>query len=309
MTNRPTLLILAAGMGSRYGSLKQIDQFGPNGETIIDYSIYDAIKAGFGKVVFVIRKSIEQEFKEVVINKYSDIIQTDYVAQELDMLPEGFSVPEQRVKPWGTGQAVLVASSIINEPFAVINADDFYGYKSFKLAADFLKGKSNEPEHALIGYKLNNTLSAHGAVARGVCKVDSEGYLQNVKEHLHIVETEGKIISSDPEGVETVLKADETVSMNLMAFTPSVFPYFEQQFRDFMANKSHKSLKSEYLLPDVVNHLVESREAKVKVLYSPEIWFGVTFPDDKPITMKKLKDLIEEGVYPENLWEGQLNSI
>jgi NDP-sugar pyrophosphorylase family protein len=309
MTTPPTLLILAAGMGSRYGSLKQIDHFGPNGETIIDYSIYDAIKAGFGKVVFVIRESIEEEFKEVVIDKYSDIIETDYVAQELDMLPEGFSVPEKRVKPWGTGQAVLVASSKINEPFAVINADDFYGYKSFKLAADFLKAKNNEPEHALVGFKLNNTLSAHGAVARGVCKLDGEDYLQNVTEHLHIVESENKIISSDPDGAETVLNGDETVSMNLMAFTPSVFPYFEKQFREFMANKSHKSLKSEFLLPDVVNHLVESRDARVKVLFSPEKWFGVTFPDDKPITIKKLKDLIAEGIYPENLWERQLNNI
>lgn len=309
MTTPPTLLILAAGMATRYGSLKQIDHFGPGGETIIDYSIHDAIKAGFGKVVFVIRESIEEEFKEVVINKYNDIIETDYVSQELDVLPEGFDVPEDRVKPWGTGHAVLVAASKINEPFAVINADDFYGHESFKLIADFLKDKTNVREYGLVGYKLSNTLSAHGAVSRGICKINNEGFLKGVTEHTHIIQTQNGIVSTGENDTKTVLEGDEMVSMNLMGFTPSAFTYFETQFIEFLKTKSHISLKSEFYLPEVVNHLVGTDKASVKVLPSPEKWFGVTFPDDKPVAIKKLKDLVAKGVYPENLWAHQLNNI
>lgn len=302
MTNLPTLLILAAGMGSRYGSLKQVDQFGPNGETIMDYSIHDAIKAGFGKVVFVIRKSIEKEFKEAIINKYTDIIETDYVFQELDKLPEVFSVPENRIKPWGTAHAVLVAASKVNEPFAVINADDFYGNRSFRLIADFLKDKSNEQKCGLVGYKVDNTLSAHGAVTRGICKIDSEGFLESITEHHHIIKTEKGIVSLEEFNRETLLKEDDIASMNLFGFSPSVFPYFESQFEEFLKTKSHTSLKAEFLLPDVVNYLVQTNKASVKILPSPEKWFGVTFPGDKPVVIQKLKDLVAEGVYPEDLW-------
>ena len=307
MTKHPTLLVLAAGMGSRYGSLKQIDRFGPNGETIMDYSIHDAVKAGFRKVVFVIRESIEEEFIKAVINKYKDIVETDYITQELDMLPEGFNVPVDRVKPWGTGHAVMVAAGKINEPFAVINADDFYGYRSFKVMADFLKTKTNEREYGLVGFRLKNTLSDHGAVARGVCKISDDGFLESVTEHLHILKSSEGIVSTGENNEKTKFEGDELVSMNLMGFTPSVFPYFKRQFKEFLKTKSNTP-KSEFLLPDVVNHLVTTGTASVKILPSPEKWFGVTFPEDKPIAIEKIKKLVVEGVYPDNLWEHQLNN-
>lgn len=300
MTNPPTLLILAAGMATRYGSLKQIDQLGPHGETIIDYSIYDAIKAGFGKVIFIIRESIEEEFKAVMLHKFSDKIAVDYILQELKNLPEGFSVPEQREKPWGTGQAVWVAASEIQEPFAVINGDDFYGYQSFKIMADFLKNVKSDKEYGLVGYQLKNTLSEHGTVSRGICEIDHSGYLKSVTEHTDIIKTEEGITTRNNEKHE-ILNANEVVSMNLMGFTPSIFPFFEEYFKKFLQIHGNKT-KTEFYLPEVVNQLVKGNKAQVKVLPSLEKWFGVTYPNDKPVAIQNLKKLTAAGIYSKNLW-------
>lgn len=302
MNNNPTLLILAAGMATRYGSLKQLEEFGPGGETIIDYSIYDALRAGFEKVVFVIRRSIEKEFKEVMLHRFADKIEVDFVLQELDDLPEGFDRLENREKPWGTGHAVWTAKSKINKPFAVINADDFYGYRSFELIASFLKNTTDERRYGLIGYQMKNTLSPHGAVSRGICEISGEGYLESITEQTHIVQTKTGIELKDKDNQQISLDGDEIVSMNLMGFTPSVFPYFDSCFKEFLNTKRHESAKAEFYLPEVVNMLVKTGSASVKVLDTPEKWFGVTFPNDKPVAIEALKDLVEGGVYPENLW-------
>lgn len=302
MIERPTLLVLAAGMATRYGSLKQIDRFGPNGETIIDYTLYDAIKAGFGKVVFVIQKSFEEEFKEAVLNKFNGKILTEYVFQALDILPEGFSVPPNRTKPWGTGQAVLTAASKIQEPFAVVNADDFYGYESFKLIADFLINEANKQLFGLVGYQLKNTLSDHGAVSRGICDISPDGYLKGITEQTHIIKTANGIRITNDGNEEGFLKGDETVSMNLMGFTPAAFPFFEKYFKVFLKSQNPENIKAEFYLPEVVNKLVETEGISVKVLPSSEKWFGVTFKEDKPVAIQKLNSLIAEGIYPKNLW-------
>jgi NDP-sugar pyrophosphorylase family protein len=302
MNKHPTLLILAAGMASRYGSLKQLDKFGPTGETIIDYSIHDAMKAGFGKVVFVIRESIEEEFKRIMLKKFEDRIHTEYVLQELDRLPEGFSVPENREKPWGTGHAVWIAASKIHEPFAVINGDDFYGYQSFKIMADFLKNPQNESQHCLVGFQLEKTLSDHGAVSRGICQIGEANKLESVTEQTHIIRTAKGIIAQDAEKGEILLNGKETVSMNLTGFTPAVFPYFETYFKDFLINKSPKSLKAEFFLPEVVNKLIQTGKGSFRVLPTPEKWFGVTFPDDKATAIKCIEELVASGLYPQDLW-------
>lgn len=302
MIKSPTLVVLAAGMGSRYGSLKQLDRFGPTGETIIDYSVYDAIKAGFHKVVFVIRKSIEEDFKNEILNKFSDKIEVDYVLQELDHLPEGLTAPEEREKPWGTAHAVWVASSKIHGPFAVINADDFYGYQSFKLIADHLKSEANDQLYSLIGYPISHTLSEHGAVSRGICEVDKNNYLQSISERTHIFQSEKGIVYQDEEHNEVSLNGDELVSMNLMGFTPSIFSYIETSFTQFLKVNAQKDLKAELYLPKVLNELIETHQVRVKVLPSSEKWFGVTFPEDKAVVIKNSNELIERGKYPKNLW-------
>ncbi|MBF9255698.1 nucleotidyltransferase [Pontibacter sp. 172403-2] len=301
MQHRPTLLVLAAGMATRYGSLKQIDSFGPHGETIIDYSVYDALKAGFGRVVFVIRESIEEAFKAAMRRRFPDEVQIAYVAQELDMLPAGFEVPVGRTKPWGTGHAVWVAASEIKGPFAVINGDDFYGYESFKLAADFLQNSTDESEYGLVAFKVENTLSEYGAVSRGVCGFSEDAYLTSLTEQTHIIRTPAGIAVQDPGAEARLLNEGELVSMNLMAFKPSVLPYFEAGFKEFL-QKNSANLKAEFYLPDVVNAVVQSGDARVKVLHTPEKWFGVTYPDDKATAIQRLENLIQAGVYPENLW-------
>jgi NDP-sugar pyrophosphorylase family protein len=301
MSYKPTLLVLAAGMASRYGSLKQLDQFGPSGETIVDYAVYDAIRAGFGKILFVVRESTQKEFKEMLLGKFSGKVHVDTVIQELDMLPEGYSVPPDRVKPWGTGHAVWVAASKIKEPFAVINADDFYGYQSFNSMAGFFQTNQDESLLSLMGYQLKNTLSAHGAVSRGVCEIDGEGFLRSITEHTKIIETEEGVVSYTPDQEPLPLTGHETVSMNMMGFYPSVFPFFGAYFGEFMSKEAH-DLKAEFYLPVVLNNLIKSGTAKVKVLYTPEKWFGVTYPDDKPLASKNLMELTRAGVYPENLW-------
>ncbi len=298
---KPTLLILAAGMGSRFGGLKQVEPVGPNGEAIIDYSIYDAVKAGFGKVVFVIRESFAEEF----INKFDPLlkgkIETEYVFQELDNLPEGFSLPENRQKPWGTAHAVLVTRNVINEPFCALNADDFYGYNAFKAMADFLISSKNETEYSMVGYKLFNTLSGHGSVSRGICDVDKNGYLKKIVETIKILKKDDKIVSIESDGSETYLTGNEIASMNIWGFKPTVFPVIEDKFIKFLKNHIGE-LKSEFFIPTEIYNMIQENDASVKVLKADSPWFGVTYKDDKPIVVAKIKELIEAGEYPEKLY-------
>ncbi len=300
----PTLLVLAAGMGSRYGGLKQIDPVGPSGETIIDYSIYDSIRAGFGKLVFVIRRDIEADFKESIGKKYEDKIDIDYAFQELTMVPEGFSVPEQRRKPWGTGHAVLTAEEVINEPFAVINADDFYGAHSFRVLADYLKTAQDGERvanYAMVGFVLRNTLSEFGTVARGVCHTNADGFLENVVETTNIAKDGDRATYTDDEGTVQQLSGDEIVSMNMWGFTPSIFDHLRQQFADFVQERGGEE-KAEFYIPTVVNNLISQDVARVTVLSSQDSWFGVTYREDKPYVVDSIKSLVENDVYPEALW-------
>lgn len=298
---KPTLLVLAAGIGSRYGSLKQIDQFGPSGETIIDYSIYDAIQAGFGKIVFVIRRNIEEEFKEVFFGKITDEIIIDYALQELDILPDGLKVPLGREKPWGTGHAVMVAEEKIQEPFAVINADDFYGKHSFNVVHDHLKGFSpTRLDACLVGFKLKNTVSEFGYVSRGICDVDEKNMLRGIVERTHIEKEENRYFYVEDDK-KFDLTGEETVSMNLMGFSPAVFRYFREGFNRFMKENS-QDLKKEFYLPSVLNEIVHTGAAEVRVLHTHEKWFGITYKEDKPMARKTLLEMVATGSYPEDLW-------
>jgi len=296
---KPTLLVMAAGMGSRYGGLKQIDPVGPSGETLMDYSIFDAMRAGFGKVVYVIRKDIEAPFKETIGAKFEKRIPVDYVFQELDKIPAGFKVPEGRTKPWGTTQAVLMAEDAIREPFAVINADDFYGEEGYKVLVTHLT--SDSPDYAMVGFVLRNTLSEFGSVARGVSQADQNGYLQSVVE-LTKVEREGNgAKNTDPEGKVTQLTGNELVSMNMWGFLPSIFPLLRERFHAFL-QRSGNDLKSEHFVPTAVNELVSSAQARVKVLSTNDAWFGVTYREDRPRVVDSIAALIKKGKYPEKLW-------
>lgn len=300
---KPTLFVLAAGMGSRYGGLKQLDGLGPNGETIMDYSIYDAIKAGFGKIVFVIRGSFEKDFKTVVIDKFKDLIETDIVFQEISNVPEGSTYTPEREKPWGTNHAVLMGKDAIHEPFAVINADDFYGQESFAILADFLRsveGKKNE--YCMVGYRVGNTLSESGAVSRGVCVVDENQLLQNVVERTHIEEKGGTINYTDENGKEVAIDATTPVSMNMWGFTPDYFDYSLEYFKEFLAAEGQK-LKSEFYIPLAVNNLIVSGKATCKVLDTPSKWFGVTYAEDRPQVVLKINELVRKGIYPEKLFK------
>jgi UTP-glucose-1-phosphate uridylyltransferase len=270
----PTLLVLAAGMGSRYGGLKQIDPVGPGGETIIDYSIYDALRAGFGKLVFIIRKDIEQQFKEIVGARFEKRIAVEYVFQELDLLPPGFQLPAGRTKPWGTGHAILMAADAIHEPFAVINADDFYGAAGYCVLAQQLQ--SGSPDYSMVGFILRNTLSEFGSVARGVCQVSSDGYLKDVVELTKIEIDGAHAKNTDASGQITKLTGDEVVSMNMWGFTPQIFPELQEQFKKFLELKS-SDLKAEFFIPSVVNELVVAGQTWVKVLPSNDSWFGITY--------------------------------
>jgi NDP-sugar pyrophosphorylase family protein len=296
---KPTLLVMAAGMGSRYGGLKQIDPVGPSGETLMDYSIFDAIRAGFGKVVFVIRKDIEAPFKETIGAKFEKRIPVEYVFQELDKIPGEFKVPEGRTKPWGTTQAVLMAEDAIKEPFAVINADDFYGAEGYQVLAGHLN--SGSPDYAMVGFVLRNTLSEFGSVARGVSQADNDGYLKSVVE-LTKVERDGNgAKDTDPSGKVTQMTGDELVSLNMWGFTPAVFPQLRQHFRAFL-ERSGNDLKSENYVPSTVNELVSSGEARVKVLRTNDAWFGVTYREDRPRVVDSIAALVKKGKYPEKLW-------
>ena len=295
---KPTLLILAAGMGSRYGGLKQIDPVGPNGETIIDYSIYDALRTGFGKLVFVIRHDFEKAFKETVGVRFEKRVPVEYVYQELDKLPPGFSVPAGRTKPWGTTHAILQAENAIHEPFAAINADDFYGREAYQVLARHLT--SGTPDYAMVGFILRNTLSEHGTVARGVSRVDGNNYLTSIVEMLKIEADGGGAKNTGPDGTITRLTGDEAVSMNFWGFTPAVFGQLRAQFTAFL-KKSGQEEKSECYIPATVGELVTGGEAKVKVLRTNDSWFGVTYREDRPRVVESVSKLISGGVYPQKL--------
>ncbi len=297
-----TLLVLAAGMGSRYGGLKQLDQVGPGGETIIDYSVYDAIEAGFNKVVFIIRRDIEKEMKELLFDKYSAKINVDYVFQELNNVPEGVSVPKDRVKPWGTGHAVLMAKGVINEPFVVINADDFYGKSAFKVVAEYMKSQANDlkGKNCMAGYRLKNTLSDHGTVSRGVCKVNEHNELVEITERTKIGWENGRIMAED-NGKQLELDGNSFVSMNFWAFTPDVFLELESEFKKFIGLNA-SNIKSEYYIPSIVSHQMNNKLASFKVLEATDQWFGVTYQEDKPLVINNIKELTGQGKYPEKLW-------
>ena len=300
---KPTLLILAAGIGSRYGGLKQLDQIGPSGETIIDYSVYDAIQSGFGKVIFVIRESFEKEFREAYIEPLKDKIETDCVFQEIWKIPEGFSYNKERVKPWGTGHAVLMAAEKINTPFAVINADDFYGRSSFMAVSGFYADWSPEREndYCMVGYDLGNTLSEHGAVSRGVCRADIQSFLVEVTERTRIERFPDGIAYMDEKDHRVYIPENTIVSMNFWGFTPSFFHHLESGFRQFL-KESAENPKTELYIPKVVNDLIGSGKCTLKVLESRDRWFGMTYREDREMVMARIRELIDQQIYPGNLW-------
>jgi UTP-glucose-1-phosphate uridylyltransferase len=298
---RPTLLVLAAGMGSRYGGLKQMDPVGPHGEWIIDYSVHDALQAGFGRVVFVIRREMNDLFRQAVGSRFVGKIDVDYVFQELDALPVPFQVPAGRTKPWGTGHAVLQAKASIREPFAVINADDFYGQRSYQALGRHLGGLDPScREYAMVGYQLEKTLSPNGSVSRGICEVDGAGFLKKVVERTRISRTDGGIAVTD-HGEEEKLTGREIVSLNLWGFTPAIFESLEKLFAQFLQERGGEE-KSEFYIPTAVDRLVALGQGRVTVLPTDDAWFGVTYPEDKPEVVAGIRRLIDAGVYPERLW-------
>lgn len=301
---KPTLFVLAAGMGSRYGGLKQLDGLGPNGETIMDYSIFDAIRGGFGKIVFVIRKDFEKDFREKILSKYENYIPVELVFQSVDKLPAGFTCPEGRVKPWGTNHAVLMGKEVINEPFAVINADDFYGRDSFAVLGRWLselpEGAKNR--YCMVGFRVGNTLSESGTVARGICSTNDEGCLTTVVERTEIMRVDGKVCYKDEQGAWVAVDDNTPVSMNMWGFTPDYFKYSEDYFIDFLKNNLD-NLKAEYFIPLMVNKLINEGTATVKVLDTTSKWFGVTYAADRQGVVDKIQSLVDAGEYPSKLFE------
>lgn len=299
---KPTLFVLAAGMGSRYGGLKQLDGVGPKGETIMDYSIYDAVNAGFGKLVFVIRKSFEEDFRDKIVKKYEKRIPVELVFQEPNNLPEGFKVNPERVKPWGTNHAVMMGRDVIMEPFAVINADDFYGRESFKVLADFLSTLGNSKNrYCMVGYRIGNTLSESGTVARGVCETDENDHLTGVVERTQVKRVSGKVSYIDDNGNWIAVDDNTPVSMNMWGFTPDYFKYSDDYFIKFL-RENQDNIKAEFFIPLLVNQLIVNKTVTVKVLDTPSKWFGVTYADDRPDVVSKLQKLSENGTYPTPLW-------
>jgi len=298
---KPTLVIMAAGLASRYGSAKQIEKFGPSGETIIDYSVYDAIKVGFGKIVFVIRKNFDQDFREAVTKKFENKIAIEFVYQEIDAIPKGISYSPERIKPWGTGHAVLLTKNVVKEPFVVINGDDFYGVEAFQSIVNFF---ANNPEenYAMLGFTLKKTVSEHGFVSRGVCNADINGFLINITERTQLKPVDGKYFFVDEQNQQQEIDANTTVSMNFWGFYPDIFEHLENGFNQFIKENA-MNLKSEYFLPVLVQQLIDEKKAKVKILTTDSFWFGVTFKEDKPTVIENLKRLTENGIYPVSLWE------
>ena len=300
---KPTLVVMAAGVGSRYGGLKQIEPVGPSGEIMLDYSVFDAIRAGFGKVVFIIRHDIEKDFKTAIGAHLATRIQVDYVFQELNDLPAGFSVPPDRTKPWGTGHAIMRCASLVKEPFAVINADDFYGAKSYDIIARYLQALSPKAcAYAMVGFHLVNTLSSHGSVTRGICTVDAQHMLKSVVERFKIEKTaDGARYENEP-GQWLPLMGHETASMNMFGFTPTLFGFLDEKFIMFL-KKAPGHPKAEFLIPAIADELIRERKITMRVLDTPEKWFGVTYKEDKPFVAAGIRRLIEAGVYPKKLWD------
>lgn len=298
-----TLVIMAAGMGSRYGGIKQLEPVGPSGEIIMDYSIYDAIKAGFDKVVFIIRRDLEKDFKEVIGNRIGKQIKVEYVFQELDALPERFTKPTERTRPWGTGQAVLCCKDVVKEPFAVINADDYYGQEGFRKIYEFLNQDTKEDTlYCMAGFILGNTLSDNGAVTRGVCQVDDNGMLADIVETSGIVAAGDHAVAKNSIGEEISIHLDNAVSMNMWGFQTSLFTELEKRFTEFLSDLGSDELKKEYLLPEVVGNLIEENKVQVKVLKTSDRWFGVTYKEDKAVVMESIRALVQQGIYPDKLF-------
>lgn len=307
---KPTLLVLAAGMGSRYGGLKQMDGVGPSGETIIDYSIYDAVHAGFGKVVYIVREYFKDEFAALVTKKYSHVqcpdgtpLQFDFVTQELNKLPAGVTYNPEREKPWGTAHAVLMAKDVIREPFAVINGDDYYGKESFKIMADWLIGHAGTSgQYCMVGFELDHTLSESGGVSRGICTASSQNTLTHVEEHHNIIQgADGRITGNNSNGENVVLAADTPVSMNMWGFTPDYFQKSEVILKDFI-EKNRNELKAEFYIPYAVDCMIKDGSAEVELLSTPSHWFGVTFKEDRPGVVAKFQEFVDKGIYPTPLY-------
>lgn len=302
-----TLVIMAAGMGSRFGEgIKQLEPMGPNGEIIMDYSIYDAIEAGFNKVVFVTRKDLLETFKEVIGNRIEKVIPVEYVFQEIEDVPDGYDVPAGRTKPWGTGQAILACKGTVNDPFLVINADDYYGKTAFKLIHDYLVSEHTSDkkyDFCMAGFILGNTLSDNGAVTRGICVVDDNEHLIGVNETGGIVKTANGAACDDKDGNQVACDPKSHVSMNMWGFTPDFLDELEAGFKEFLSNIKEGDIKAEYLLPTIVDQLIKSGQADVSVLETQDKWFGVTYKEDKPVVVESIKKLIEEGKYPEKLYK------
>jgi UTP-glucose-1-phosphate uridylyltransferase len=303
-TTGPALVILAAGMASRYGSMKQIEGFGPGGETIIDYSIFDAIRHGFKKIVFIIRRHLVEDFKNIFDPKLRDLVEVEYVYQEMEMFTEGVILPEERKKPWGTAHAVLCAMEVVNQPFAVINADDFYGSDSFKKANNFLLSECTPNNFAIIGYDLVNTMSEHGTVNRGVCEVDEQGNLVTITERINVSRKGDKIICDDSKEPKE-LPLNTSASMNFWCFDPAIFEYTQKKFREFLEKNIHDP-KAEFFIPIVGDQFIQEG-GTIKVVRTHVPWFGVTYKEDAPEVSKKLHELVKKGEYPARLWAEQLN--
>ena len=304
---KTSLVIMAAGIGSRFGGgIKQLEPVGPSGEIIMDYSIYDALEAGFDKIVFIIRKDLEQDFKEIIGNRIEKIAPVEYAFQEKDDLPEGFSVPEGRVKPWGTGQAILAARDVIHEPFLVINADDYYGKEGFKRLHDYMVNEMDEDgdlyEMCMAGFILGNTLSENGGVTRGMCSVDDNGFLTKVTETYDIYKAEDGMHASTRAGEPVQVEEDQHVSMNMFGLPAKFMEELASGFPKFLANIPEGDLKAEYLLPTIVDQCIREGKARVRVLETPDKWFGVTYKEDKPTVVAAIRKLVDEGVYPEKLF-------
>ncbi len=297
---KPTLLILAAGMASRYGSMKQIDGFGPNGETIIDYSIHDAIRAGFGKISFIIREEFLESFKGIFEPKLAGKVETDYIFQTFDLEKYGIDKEIERVKPWGTGHAILESKNQINEPFCVINADDYYGFEAFKNMVDFLISEAEGNKYSIVGYKIGNTLSENGSVSRGVCQTDAEGNMSTINERTKVYAKDGAIVFEE-DGQEFPLDAATPVSMNFWGFTPEVFKTTEELFVDFVHN-NESNPKAEFFIPLIADHLIKNNLATFKVIPTDAKWFGVTYKEDKEIVQENINKLVNDGIYPSKLW-------
>lgn len=303
---KTTLVIMAAGMGSRYGGIKQLEAVGPSGEIIMDYSVHDAIEAGFNRVVIIIRKDIAKDFYEVIGNRIEQLVEVEYVFQDLENLPSWFEKPEERTKPWGTGHAILSCKDVVNEPFVVINADDYYGKEGFKKIHEFLTREDNDNDlyqFCMAGFVLGNTLSDNGTVTRGICEVNTENLLVDIVETSGIQALNGEGVALNGEGETIKVNLQGPVSMNMWGFTPELFPVLEKQFSEFLEGLDGKELKAEFLLPEVVDGLIKTNKAEVRVLNTDDRWFGVTYKEDKQMVVDSFQELVKKGVYPTRLYK------